>query len=62
MSEQKKEVKTFEIQEDELQALLAFVGKRPLEEALQSFSILQAVIQRPIENKKPVRKTLKKTE
>jgi hypothetical protein len=63
MAEQKKEVRKFEIQEDEVNALLAFVGKRPLEEALQSFGILQAVIQRPIEEKKkPVRKQLKKTE
>ena len=65
MAEQAKEVKKFEIQEDEINALLAFVGKRPLEEALQAFGILQAVIQRPIEDKKTVtgrKRTLKKTE
>jgi hypothetical protein len=63
MAEQAKEVKKYEIQEDELNVLLAFVGKRPLEEALQSFGIIQAVTQRPIEEKKkPVKRTTKKTE
>jgi hypothetical protein len=58
--EKKQEVREFKINEEELNTLLAFVGKRPLEEALQAFGILQGIVQRPIEEK-PKRR-LKKTE
>jgi hypothetical protein len=61
MADQKQEIKNFQINEEELNTLLAFVGKRPLEEALQAFGILQAVVQRPIEEK-PKRVRTKKTE
>jgi hypothetical protein len=58
--EKKQEVREFKINEEELNTLLAFVGKRPLEEALQAFGILQGIVQRPIEEK--LKRRLKKTE
>jgi hypothetical protein len=48
MEEVKKEIKKYEITEEEINVLLQFIGTKPLAEALQPFGILQGVLQKEI--------------
>jgi hypothetical protein len=61
MAEVKKEVKKYEITEEEINALLQFIGTKPLAEALQPFGILQGVLQKEIKPQ-PNRATRRKLE